>query len=140
MPRRGCGRGGGTRAACLGAGAGGAEGQVDLAVAQPRHQVGHLRLAEAVRPSGTPHGPLTEPYALYLFGIPADPAAARAAAARQRALDEALPVRGRKPLTFLNSAESAADAFVPAALDRLRGIKHDSDPRNTFRGNFPVAG
>ncbi|MEU5995968.1 FAD-binding protein [Spirillospora sp. NPDC047418] len=102
-------------------------------------QIRHLGGA-FTRPSDTPHGPLTEPYALYLFGIPSDPATARAVAARQRALADALPVSGRKPLTFLNPAESAADAFGPAALDRLRRIKHHRDPRNTFRGNFPVAG
>ena len=92
------------------------------------------------RPSDTPHGPLTEPYALYLFGVPADPATARAIADRQRGLAEALPVSGRKPLTFLNPGESAADAFGSAALGRLRRIKQHRDPRNVFRGNFPVGG
>ncbi|WP_243715052.1 FAD-binding oxidoreductase [Actinomadura bangladeshensis] len=102
-------------------------------------QVRHLGGAFA-RPSDGPHGPLTEPYALYLFGIPSDPATARAVTARQRALAEALPASGRKPFSFLNPAETAADAFAPAALDRLRRIKQDRDPRNTFRSNVPVAG
>jgi len=57
-----------------------------------------------------------------------------------RAFAEALPVSGRKPLTFLGPAESAADAFAPAALDRLRAIKRRHDPYGVFRGNFPVAG
>ncbi|WP_030174495.1 FAD-binding oxidoreductase [Spirillospora albida] len=97
-------------------------------------QVRHLEGAFA-RPSDSPHGPLTEPYALYLFGIPADPGAVTA---KQKALAGALPVSGRKPLTFLNADETAADAFTPAVLDRLRGIKDRHDPHGVFRGNFPV--
>ncbi|MDT0319943.1 FAD-binding oxidoreductase [Streptomyces millisiae] len=90
------------------------------------------------RPSDSPHGPLTEPYALYLFGIPTDPATAEAVTARQHALAEALPVTGRKPVTFLGAGETLADAFAPATLDRLREVKRRHDPRGTFRGNFPV--
>jgi FAD/FMN-containing dehydrogenase len=101
-------------------------------------QVRHLGGA-FTRPSDTPQGPLTEPYALYLFGIPADPRTAAAVAARQRGLAEALPVSGRKPFTFLNPAETAADAFAPAALARLRAIKHRCDPHDVFRSNFPVS-
>ncbi|MFD5315290.1 FAD-binding oxidoreductase [Streptomyces sp. NPDC127098] len=100
-------------------------------------QLRHLGGAFA-RPSDSPHGPLTQPYALYLFGIPTDPDTARAVTARQRALVDALPVTGRKPLTFLNPEETAADAFAPEALDRLRDAKRRHDPGNTFRGNFPV--
>ncbi|UBU18978.1 FAD-dependent oxidoreductase [Nonomuraea gerenzanensis] len=102
-------------------------------------QVRHLGGAFA-RPSDTPQGPLTEPYALYLFGIPADPAAAKAVAAKQRDLAGVLPVSGRKPFTFLNPAETAADAFTPAALARLRAVKHRHDPHGVFRANFPVGG
>ncbi|TDD71505.1 FAD-binding oxidoreductase [Actinomadura darangshiensis] len=90
------------------------------------------------KPSDSPHGPLPEPYALYMFGVPADPATAEAIAARQCALAGSVPVSGRKPFTFLNPAESAADAFSPATLDRLRRIKDDHDPHNVFRSNFPV--
>ncbi|MDI5975656.1 FAD-binding oxidoreductase [Amycolatopsis magusensis] len=101
-------------------------------------QIRHLGGAFA-RPSDSPHGPLTEPYAVYLFGIPADPATAAAVAARQQALADALPTSGRKPLTFLNPGETAADAFAPASLARLRKIKRRTDPANTFRSNFPVS-
>ncbi|GAA0948486.1 FAD-binding oxidoreductase [Actinocorallia libanotica] len=90
------------------------------------------------RPSDSPHGPLTEPYALYLFGIPTDPATAQAVTTRQRAFAEALPVSGRKPFTFLNPDETAASAFTPAALNRLRVLKHHHDPHSLFRSNFPV--
>lgn len=100
-------------------------------------QVRHLGGA-FTRPSDTPHGSLTEPYALYLFGIPADPATARAVAGRQRAFAESLPVSGRKPLTFLNPGETAADAFAPAALARLRDVKRRHDPHGVFRSNVPV--
>jgi FAD/FMN-containing dehydrogenase len=102
-------------------------------------QIRHLGGAFA-QPSDSPHGPLTEPHALYLFGVPSDPATAEAITARQRALADALPVSGRKPFTYLDPAASVADAFTPATLDRLRGIKHRHDPRNTFRSNFPVGG
>ncbi|WP_232835849.1 FAD-binding oxidoreductase [Actinocorallia populi] len=102
-------------------------------------QIRHLGGVFA-RPSDSPHGPLTEPYALYMFGIPTDPATARAVTARQRGLAEALPVSGRKPFTFLNPEETAADAFTPAALTRLRGIKRRHDPHGVFRSNFPVSG
>ncbi|MBG0815913.1 FAD-binding oxidoreductase [Planomonospora sp. ID82291] len=102
-------------------------------------QIRHLGGALA-RASDSPHGPLTEPYALYLFGVPADPATAGAVTARQRAFADSLPVSGRKPLTFLAPGETAADAFAPAALDRLREVKRRHDPHGVFRGNFPVSG
>ncbi|MEU1760921.1 FAD-binding oxidoreductase [Micromonospora sp. NPDC005223] len=99
-------------------------------------QLRHLGGALA-RASDSPHGPLTEPYALYLFGVPTDPAAVTA---RQRALAEALPVSGRKPVTFLNPDETLADAFTPAVLDRLRTVKRRHDPDGRIRSNFPVEG
>ncbi|MEV4290524.1 FAD-binding oxidoreductase [Nonomuraea bangladeshensis] len=102
-------------------------------------QVRHLGGAFA-RPSDSPHGPLLEPYALYLFGVPADPATAEAVTARQRELAEALPVSGRKPFTFLRPGESVADAFTPATLNRLRDVKRRHDPHDTIRGNFPIPG
>jgi hypothetical protein len=101
-------------------------------------QVRHLGGALA-RPSDSPHGALAEPYALYMFGVPSDPRTAEAIAARQRALAEAVPVSGRKPFTFLNPAEAAADAFAPEALARLRRLKEARDPHGVFRANFPVS-
>ena len=98
-------------------------------------QVRHLGGAFA-RPSDSPHGPLTEPYAVYMFGAPSDPAAATAITAKQRALATALPTSGRKPVTFLNPSESLADALRPEALDRLRRIKAERDPAGLFRSNF----
>lgn len=89
-------------------------------------------------PSDSPHGPLTEPYALYLFGVPADAATTAAVTAKQRALTAALPVSGRKPLTFLHRSESVADVFDPNALARLRAIKSEHDPDGLFRSNYPV--
>ncbi|NUW38954.1 FAD-binding oxidoreductase [Nonomuraea rhodomycinica] len=102
-------------------------------------QIRHLGGALA-RPSDSPHGALAEPYAVYLFGIPADPATAEAVTARQRDIAGALPVSGRKPYTFLNPGESAADAFTPEALARLRAVKRRHDPQDVLRANFPVGG
>jgi FAD/FMN-containing dehydrogenase len=102
-------------------------------------QIRHLDGALA-RPSDSPHGPLAEPYALYLFGIPTDPATAEAVTAKQRTLADALPASGRKPFTFLNTDETVTDVFTPDVLARLRGIKRHHDPRNVFRANFPVEG
>lgn len=102
-------------------------------------QIRHLAGALA-RPSDSPHGPLAEPYALYLFGILTDPARAEAITAKQRALADALPTSGRKPFTFLKPDETVADAFTPDVLARLRGIKHHHDPHNVLRSNFPVTG
>ncbi|SEG16139.1 FAD/FMN-containing dehydrogenase [Nonomuraea solani] len=96
-------------------------------------QIRHLGGALA-GPSDSPHGPLAEPYALYLFGFPGDDVTAR-----QRGLAESLPVTGRKPYTFLNPGETAADAFTPAALARLRAVKRHHDPDGVFRANFPVS-
>lgn len=97
-------------------------------------QLRHLEGAFA-QPSDSPHGPLTEPHALYLFGIPTDP---EAVIGKQRALAEALRTSGRKPFTFLNPDETVADAFSPDVVTRLREIKHANDPTNVFRSNFPV--
>lgn len=100
-------------------------------------QIRHLGGA-FTRPSDSPHGPLTEPYALYLFGALTSPTMAQAITDKQRALADALPVSGRKPFTFLNPDETLANVFTPSTLARLRDIKHDRDPHNTFRSNFPV--
>ncbi|MFC4060858.1 FAD-binding oxidoreductase [Planomonospora corallina] len=104
-------------------------------------QIRHLGGALA-RPSDSPHGPLAESYALYLFGIPSTPAAAAAVRARQRDLVRALAPygSGRKPYTFLTPGETAADAFAPHALARLRDVKRRHDPQGVVRSNFPVLG
>ncbi|MBG0567928.1 FAD-binding oxidoreductase [Actinoplanes aureus] len=98
-------------------------------------QIRHLGGA-FTRPSDSPHGPLTEPFALYLFGLAADPAAVLA---KQAALAASLPVSGRKAFTFLNPRETVADAFGPEVVDRLRAIKKQHDPSSLFRSNFPVS-
>ncbi|MDG4820814.1 FAD-binding oxidoreductase [Asanoa sp. WMMD1127] len=100
-------------------------------------QLRHLGGALA-RPSDSPHGTLTEPYAMYLFGLPTDAARARAVAAKQRALAAALPTSGRKPFTFLNPGEAITDAFSAEVVERLRDVKRRHDPHHMFRANFPV--
>lgn len=102
-----------------------------LMVVQLRHLGGAL-----AGPTGNPHGPLTEPYSLYMFGAAPDAEAAAAVRGRQARMAATLPVSGRKPVTFLNPGESLADALPPAALQRLAALKETRDPRGTVRGNF----
>lgn len=97
-------------------------------------QVRHLGGAFG-QESSTPHGPLLEPYGVYLLGSPglADPTAITD---RQQRLTAALPTGGRKPVTFLNQDERLADALEPDSLERLRQIKQERDPGGAFRANF----
>lgn len=102
---------------------------------QIRHLGGALSL-----PSDSPHGPLAEPYALYLFGVPTSPESAAAVRERQRELvrDLTPSISGRKPYTYLTPGETVAEAFAPDVLTRLRDIKHRMDPHHTIRSNYPV--
>ncbi|MFC7585342.1 hypothetical protein ACFQYP_17620 [Nonomuraea antimicrobica] len=95
-------------------------------------QIRHLGGA-FTRPSDSPHGPLAEPHALYLFGVPADPATTEAITAKQRALTDALPVSGRKPFTFLSPGESVASAFLP-----LRSVAFATSNATTTRTTSSV--
>ncbi|GAB3996698.1 FAD-binding oxidoreductase [Glycomyces albus] len=106
-----------------------------LMIVQIRHLGGAL-----AAPSDSPHGPLAEPYAAYMFGVPTDPASAGAIEAKQRALAAALPVSGRKPVTFLNPTERLSDALPAASIERLRLVKTAHDPDGVLRANFsPLA-
>ncbi|MFI6316639.1 FAD-binding oxidoreductase [Nonomuraea sp. NPDC050556] len=95
-----------------------------------RVRIRHLGGALA-RHSDTPHGAVSEQYAVHLSGAIRD---------RQHALIAALgdKVTGRKPFAFLAPGESAAQAFSPDTIDRLRRIKRERDPKGVFRSNFPV--
>ncbi len=104
-----------------------------LLLAQVRHLGGAI-----AGPSDSPHGPVTEPYALYLFGVPSDPDVARDIVDHQRALAGRLPTSGRKPVTFLNRSETLADALSADTIGRLRRIKESADPRHTIRANHSV--
>ncbi|AYY11845.1 FAD-binding oxidoreductase [Actinobacteria bacterium YIM 96077] len=105
-----------------------------LMMLQIRHLGGAL-----TQPSDSPYGPLTEPYMAYMFGVPTEPATAEAITVKQRSLAGALPVSGRRPVTFLDPAETLADALPPDSIERLRRIKAERDPANLFRSNFGVA-
>jgi len=98
-------------------------------------QIRHLGGA-LTRPSDSPHGPLSEPYGLNLYGRPSE-----AVRARQHDLVHALKayVRGRKPYTTLAPGETVAAAFTPQTLARLQDIKRRHDPGNLIRANFPVS-
>lgn len=100
-------------------------------------QVRHLGGA-LTQPSDTPHGPLTAPFAIYLFGAPGVTGSAEEIRARQEVLVGSLPTTGRKPVTFLNAIEQLADALPAESIDRLRRIKAARDPHGRFRSNFGV--
>jgi len=104
-----------------------------LGLVQVRHLGGAL--ADA---SDSPSGPLTEPYAVNLLGVPTDAAAAAAIRGRQREIVAALPVSGRKPVTFLGAGERLSDALRPETVERLRRIKAERDPGNVIRANVSV--
>ncbi len=101
-------------------------------------QVRHLGGAFA-HPSDSPHGPLTEPYAVYMLGVAATPDGEEAAAARQAELAAALPVSGRKPISLLNRSEGLSDALPDSSLERLRHLKGTYDPARIIQGNFEIA-
>jgi len=102
-------------------------------------QIRHLGGALA-NPSDSPHGPLTDPYALYMFGVPNTPDHRTVIRARQRQIvrDLGPAISGHKPHTYLKPGESVADAFTPTVLTRLRDIKRRHDPENVIRSNYPV--
>lgn len=97
---------------------------------QLRHTGGAL-----AGPSSTPFGPLTEPYYIYCFGAPIP--------ATRAGLDELTTRLGksvspRKPYFALSPGDTAADAFDPPTLDRLRAVKQRLDPGGTLRANYPI--
>ncbi|MEU8820923.1 FAD-binding oxidoreductase [Actinoplanes sp. NPDC048796] len=99
-------------------------------------QLRHLGGALA-GPSATPFGPVTEPYYLYALGAPG--------AATYAGLDEltarlGTSVSHRKPYFALSPSDSAAGAFDPDTLERLRAVKRRHDPRDVLRANYPVGG
>ncbi|MFI0354891.1 FAD-binding oxidoreductase [Actinomadura sp. 9N407] len=102
-------------------------------------QIRHLGGALAAPSEGAAPA-LTEPYSLYLFGVPSTPTAAAAIRARQGEITRALAplISGRKPYTYLSPGESAAAAFAPADLARLQGIKRRRDPAGVICANYPV--
>jgi FAD/FMN-containing dehydrogenase len=108
-----------------------AEPIAHLMTVQIRHLGGAL-----VQPSDSPHGPLREPYAVYLFGVPVSAEIADSIRATQERLIASLPVTGRKPITFLAPSESLAAALPVTSLERLRRLKDALDPDGLIRGNF----
>ncbi|MEV2278547.1 FAD-binding oxidoreductase [Nocardiopsis sp. NPDC049922] len=104
-------------------------------------QVRHLGGALA-GPSDSPQGPMPEPYALYMFGVPGSPGTAEDVRARQGEFARVLApsVSGRTPFTLLSPGKTAASAFSPQALERLREVKRDRDPHGVIRSNYPVLG
>lgn len=112
-----------------------AEPLAPLMMAQIRHLGGALS-----DPSDSPHGPLEEPYALYLFGVPAGPGSEAAIRRRQEELTAALPVSGRVPLSFLDPTRPLSDALPESSLRRLRALKSRLDPAGLLHGNVGLGG
>ncbi|MEJ1086738.1 FAD-binding oxidoreductase [Microbacterium sp. Mu-80] len=100
-------------------------------------QIRHLQGAFA-QPSDSPHGSLTEPYVIYMFGAPADEQAAEVISQKQVRLVGSLPVSGRKPMTFLHRSEKLSDALPEASIARLRALKTELDPEQRVRGNYAI--
>lgn len=100
-------------------------------------QVRHLGGALA-GPSDSPHGPLTEPYAAYLFGVPTSAEVADAIRVKQVKLASSLPVSGRKPISFLNPSECLSEALPAASVRRLWSLKKRHDPAGIVLGNFAL--
>ncbi|MFE5284053.1 FAD-binding oxidoreductase [Nocardia sp. NPDC056611] len=92
-------------------------------------------------PAAGARGALSDGYLVYLLGIGL-PQLRDAVHAKVDTLVAQLDgqVTGHKPFTFLSPGESAAAAFDPATLDRLRAVKRERDPHNVIRANFPVQG
>jgi hypothetical protein len=59
---------------------------------------------------------------------------------RQGELAAALPVSGRKPLTFLAPGEGLPDALPEASMQRLRRLKQERDAHGRVKGNFGILG
>lgn len=104
-----------------------------LMTVQVRHLGGALAMS-----SDSPHGALSEPYAVYMFGVPSSDAVADSILAKQVELAAALPTSGRKPVTFLNSTERLSTALPAASMRRLRRLKEERDPGCIIQGNFSV--
>ncbi|MDX6740203.1 FAD-binding oxidoreductase [Actinocorallia sp. A-T 12471] len=100
-------------------------------------QIRHLGAAFTA-PSDSPHGPLTAPYALYMFGTPTTPQSATAITTKQTTLAASLPTTPLKPLTYLNPTESLSHTFPTPTLTRLRTTKSHHDPTHLFQSNHPT--
>lgn len=91
-------------------------------------------------PSDSAAGQLSAPYCLIEIGMVTTPESKAAIETRRQQYRDALrPVLAdRAPFTFLTPGDTAARAFTPATLTRLRAIKHSRDPHTVFRANYPV--
>ncbi|MBX9390789.1 FAD-binding oxidoreductase [Streptomonospora nanhaiensis] len=111
------------------------EDAAPLLMVQVRHLGGAL-----ARPSDSATGALAAPYLVYTLGLPLSADLAAGLRERCARLWESLGGRvgGRRPYSLLAPGESAADAFTPEAVARLREVKRARDPHGVFRANFPV--
>ncbi|WP_460718400.1 FAD-binding oxidoreductase [Nocardia heshunensis] len=102
-------------------------------------EIRHLGGAFA-RPSDSAAGQMTAPYCLIAIGMVTTPESKAALDTRRQQCRDALgPVLAdRAPFTFLTPGDTAARAFPPATLTRLRALKHSRDPHAVIRANYPV--
>jgi hypothetical protein len=101
-------------------------------------QVRHLGGA-FTRPSNSPHGSLTAPYSLHLFGELAPDESGEAVYSKQRTITTALAehIAGHKPFTLLAPGETVRNAFTEEVLTRLQTVKRRCNPGGLIRSNFP---
>jgi FAD/FMN-containing dehydrogenase len=110
-----------------------------LVSAQLRHLGGALAAPAA---EGGACGHLDEEFQLAMIGLPVTPEAGAAIHSRFDEVSAGLRpfTSGRKSFNSLGTSESAADAFAPEVIARLREIKRRVDPSGVFRSNYPVLG
>lgn len=102
-------------------------------------EIRHLGGAFA-RASDSAAGQVTAPYCVLEIGFVTTPESKAAIDTRRQQYRDALgpALADRSPFTFLTPGDTAARAFTPATLTRLRAIKHNRDPHAVIRANYPV--
>ncbi|NUS45837.1 MAG: FAD-binding oxidoreductase [Mycobacteriaceae bacterium] len=116
--------------------------QLFAAPPEPLLVVGVRHLGGALAaPVDAACGSLPEPYLVQLMGLTFTPELAAAVHTAKNKAGDALAAKatGRRPYTFLSPGDTAADAFDPDTLARLRSIKRARDPHGVFRAAFTVA-
>jgi FAD/FMN-containing dehydrogenase len=116
--------------------ANGADSGSDILTAEIRHLGGAIARPDASH--GAAH--IDAEYVSFAASMAASPDMAAKAEQDLARLDEALsPYQSaRKYLNFTETASKPGEFFEKATLERLRAVKAQVDPENTFRSNQPI--